>query len=68
MATFTPHDSTLDERTRKAWSAYREDLAEIQGRAYDAAEAASWERLQELLHDIEADRAALHTDGDRRDS
>ena len=49
MTTFTPHDSTLDERTRKAWSAYREDLAELQGRAYDAAEAESWDRLQEQL-------------------
>ncbi|HEX5925244.1 MAG TPA: hypothetical protein VFY45_15550 [Baekduia sp.] len=64
MATFTPHDSTLDERTRKAWSAYREDLAELQGRAYDAAEAESWDRLQEQLQDIEADRAALHTGGE----
>lgn len=65
MATLTPQDSTLDERTRKAWSAYREDLAELQGRAYDAAEAESWDRLQELLQEIEADRAALHTGGDR---
>ena len=64
MATFTPQDSTLDERTRKAWSTYREDLAELQGRAYDAAEAESWDRLQELLQEIEADRVALHTDGD----
>ncbi len=64
MATFTPHDSTLDERTRTAWSAYREALAELQGRAYDEAEAASWDRLQEQLQDIEADRAALHTGGD----
>jgi hypothetical protein len=64
MTTFTPHDSTLDERTRKAWSAYREDLAELQGRAYDAAEAESWDRLQEQLQDIEADRAALHTGGE----
>jgi hypothetical protein len=64
MTTFTPQDSTLDERTRKAWTAYREDLAELQGRAYDAAEAESWDRLQEQLRDIEADRAALHTGGE----
>jgi hypothetical protein len=64
MTTFTPHDSTLDERTRKAWTAYRDDLAELQGRPYDEAESASWDRLQELLRDIEADRAALHTGGD----
>jgi hypothetical protein len=64
MTTFTSHDSTLDERTRKAWSAYREDLAELQGSAYEAAEAESWDRLQERLQDIEADRAALHTGGE----
>lgn len=64
MTTFTPQDSKLDERTREAWSAYREDLAELQGRAYDAAEAESWDRLQEQLQDIEADRAALHTGGE----
>jgi hypothetical protein len=64
MTTFTPHDSTPAERTRKAWSAYREDLAELQGRAYDAAEAESWDRLQEQLQEIEADRAALHTGGE----
>ncbi len=64
MTTFTPHDSPLDERTRKAWSVYREDLAELQGRAYDAAESESWDRLQEQLQEIEADRAALHTGGE----
>jgi hypothetical protein len=64
MTTFTPHDSTLDERTRNAWSVYREDLAELKGRAYDAAEAESWDRLQEQLQEIEADRAALHTGGE----
>jgi len=64
MTTFTPHDSTLDERTRKAWGAYRDALLELDGRAYDAAEGESWDRLQEALRDIEADRAALHTDGD----
>jgi hypothetical protein len=64
MTTYTPHDSTLDERTRTAWTAYRDDLAELAGRAYDEAETASWDRLQETLRDIEQDRAAVHTDGD----
>jgi hypothetical protein len=63
MATLSPHESTLDERTRKAWGAYREAIADLQGRAYDAAEAESWDRLQEALNDIDADRAALHTGG-----
>ena len=58
MTTFAPNDSTLDERVRDAWTAYRDDLAELDGRAYDAAEAESWERLQRALADIESDRAA----------
>ncbi|MCW2993679.1 MAG: hypothetical protein JWQ18_1174 [Conexibacter sp.] len=66
MTTFTTHDSTLDERTRKAWSAYRDDLVALQGPAYDTAETESWNRLQESLRDIESDRAALHTDGAHR--
>jgi hypothetical protein len=64
MTTYTPHDSTLDERTRTAWTAYRDELSELAGRAYDEAEAAAWDRLQEALRDIEQDRAALHTGGD----
>jgi hypothetical protein len=64
MTTFTPHDSELDERTRKAWTAYRDELAELDGRAYDEAETASWDRLQEALRDIDQDRAAPHTGGE----
>jgi hypothetical protein len=63
MTTYAPHDATLDERTRKAWDAYRDELAELKGKAYDEAESASWERLQEALRDIAEDRAALHTGG-----
>jgi hypothetical protein len=66
MTTFAPHESTLDERTREAWSAYRDELVELHGRQYDAAETESWERLQEALRDIEADRDAPPTDGDAR--
>ena len=67
MTTFTPHDSELDERTRKAWTAYRDELSELDGRAYDDAETASWDRLQEALREIEGDRAALHTGGEDED-
>jgi hypothetical protein len=67
MTIATAHDSALDERTRKAWSAYRDELAELQGRAYDEAETASWDHLQETLRDIENDRAALHTGGEDDD-
>lgn len=64
MTTYAPHDATLDERTRKAWGAYRDELAELNGKAYDEAESPAWDRLQETLRDIEEDRAALHTGGD----
>jgi hypothetical protein len=64
MTTFTPNDSELDERTRKAWTAYRDGLSELDGRAYDEAESTSWDRLQEALRDIDQDRAALHTGGE----
>ena len=64
MTTYAPQDATLDERTRKAWDAYREELAGLNGRAYDEAETTAWERLQTALQDIADDRAALHTGGE----
>ncbi|HWH94869.1 MAG TPA: hypothetical protein VNT03_13500 [Baekduia sp.] len=63
MTTYAPHDSALDDRTRQAWSTYREGLADLSGRPYDNAESEAWERLQDVLGEIEADRAAFHTDG-----
>jgi hypothetical protein len=64
MTTYAPHDRALDERTRQAWSSYRDGLAELAGREYDEAEAEAWDRLQEALEEIEADRAASHTGGE----
>jgi hypothetical protein len=64
MPTFAPNQHTLDERTREAWTAYRDQIADLGGREYDAAEAASWDRLQEALREIEADRATPPTSGD----
>jgi hypothetical protein len=64
MTTFAPHDRALDERTRQAWSMYRDGLADLTGRNYDDAEADAWDRLQDALGAIEADRAAAHTDGE----
>jgi predicted phage gp36 major capsid-like protein len=66
MTTFAPHDSALEERTRQAWSAYRDDLADRSGRDYDDAEAEAWDRLQDVLTTIEADRAASHSGGENR--
>jgi hypothetical protein len=64
MTTYAPHDATLDERTRKAWGDYRDELADLTGQAYDEAETAAWDRLQETLRDIENDRATSPTGGD----
>jgi hypothetical protein len=64
MTTFAPNQDMLDERTREAWSAYRDHLVELEGREYDAAEADSWDRLQDALRDIEAERAAPPTGGE----
>jgi hypothetical protein len=57
MTTYTPNESALDELVREAWSAYRDNTADLAGREYDAAEAECWERLQDTLRTIEADRA-----------
>jgi hypothetical protein len=64
MTTFAPNQDTLDERTREAWSAYRDQLTDLHGREYDVAEVDSWDRLQDALRDIEADRATLPTGAD----
>ena len=55
MTTFTPDQDRgrklreLGERTRRAWSTYRESLRDLDGRAYEDAEHRSWERLQRKL-------------------
>jgi hypothetical protein len=64
MTTFAPHDPALEERTRQAWSAYRDTLTELSGREYDDAEAGAWQHLQDELGRIEADRAASQSDGE----
>ncbi|WCB93226.1 hypothetical protein DSM104299_01933 [Baekduia alba] len=64
MTTSAPHDPALEERTRQAWSTYRDGLTDLSGRRYDDAEAEAWDLLQDALGQIEADRAASHTGGD----
>jgi hypothetical protein len=63
MTTFAPHDSALDERTRQAWSAYRDGLVDLTGRSYADAEADAWDHLQQELEAIEADRVANQSGG-----
>jgi hypothetical protein len=59
MTTYTPNESALDERVREAWTAYRDDIADLEGRAYDAAESESWDRLQATLRGIEAENPSV---------
>ena len=54
----------LEERTRRAWAAYRESLRDLSGQAYDEAEDRSWARLQRKLKELEDERAALGDPGD----
>ena len=49
----------LDERTQRAWKAYRDSLRDLSGRDYDEAEHRSWERLQRKLAQVEDERTAL---------
>lgn len=41
-----------DERTRVAWTVYRDSLRELSGRDYDEAERHAWDALQRELHAI----------------
>jgi len=53
----------LDERTHRAWKAYRDSLRDLSGREYDEAEHRSWERLQRKLAQVEDERTAVRTSG-----
>jgi hypothetical protein len=71
MTTFATPSTTrliaeLDARTRVAWTAYRDALQDLEGAAYDAAEASEWDQLQATLRELDAARAelaALPSDG-----
>lgn len=49
----------LDARTRVAWTCYRDALSDLEGAAYDAAEAAEWDQLQATLRELDVARAEL---------
>ena len=53
----------LDERTQRAWTAYRDSLRDLSGRDYDEAEHRSWDRLQRKLAQVKDERTALRTGG-----
>jgi hypothetical protein len=64
MTTYAPNQTDrllaeLSEREREAWSGYRDSLRDLDGRAYDDAEATSWAGLQRTLEDVATERAEL---------
>ena len=67
MTTFAAHAGPklveLEERARRAWGSYRENLVDLDGIAYDQAERAEWEHLQTELRDIATERAAAEASG-----
>lgn len=59
MTTITPDRlEELAELEREAWTDYRESLRDLDGRDYEEAEASSWDELQKMLAEIEAERTA----------
>ena len=59
MTTITPDRlDELAELEREAWTEYRESLRDLDGRDYEEAEAASWDELQKILTEVEAERTA----------
>jgi hypothetical protein len=48
----------FEDRTRRAWVAYRDSLKDLTGSDYEEAEGRSWERLQRRLTELEDERAA----------
>ena len=64
MTTYASPDTArlmaeLDARTRVAWTSYRDALCDLEGAAYDAAEASEWDQLQATLRELDTARADL---------
>ena len=57
MSTIAPQDPVIVERTRDAWQRYADELRDLSGAEYEAAERDAWERLQEALADAHAEAA-----------
>jgi hypothetical protein len=60
--------SEFEDRTRRAWVAYRDSLKDLEGSDYEEAEGRSWERLQRRLAELEGQRAAGAAPSERTDS
>jgi hypothetical protein len=55
VTAIAPEQDSPNERQdaeSRAWGSYRDDLRDLDGREYDDAEKASWDRLQERLREI----------------
>ena len=63
MTTLVPDQdrrlAELDALERAAWRDYREELRDLEPRAYDEHEPAAWEQLQATLRSLQSERAAL---------
>lgn len=51
----------LDDDERRAWTAYRDRIRELNGDEYESAEHESWEELQRELQGLEQRRRSLAT-------
>ena len=51
-ATAPRQDSARPSAEQEAWARYQDDLRELEGRDYEEAEGASWDRLQRRLREI----------------
>ena len=58
MSIAAPQDPVIVERTRDAWQRYADELRDLSGAEYEAAEREAWDRLQEELADAHAEAAA----------
>ena len=62
MTTSAPQTKTpLDPRVQAAWENYRDDLLDLEGRDYERAESAAWERLQAELFTLTDEVAGEHS-------
>jgi hypothetical protein len=62
VTTFAPDTEKLrelDDRTRRAWSAYRRRVKDLTGAEYERVEGESWDELQSELDRVERRRRAL---------
>jgi hypothetical protein len=55
-ATAPRQDSAGSGAEQEAWARYQDDLRELEGREYEEAEGASWDRLQRRLREIARER------------